>query len=149
MASGEWSPWPGVSTFVDWLIAPDGSLYCIHLYHGEVRRIWYNDPNGSVVSVPEASPPGVELRAPYPSPSRGDMTLEYALTREGPVSLAIHDVAGRSIRTLVRLDRQTPGAHRATWDGRDASGRRAPAGIYRARLNVAGRIIERRLARID
>jgi glucose/arabinose dehydrogenase len=145
----DWATWPGVSTLVDWLIAPDGSLYCCHLYHGEIRRIWYNDPNGAVVAVPAVSAPRVELRAPYPSPARGSTTLEYALASEGAVSLTILDVAGRTIRTLVRLDRETPGPHRATWDGRDASGRRAPAGVYRARLDMAGRILERRLVLID
>ena len=145
----DWGTWWGVSMLVDWLITPNGSIYCCQINHGAIRRIWYSDPNGTIIGVPRGSDPRVELRAPYPSPSRGSTTIEYALAIEGPVSLAIHDVTGRSIRTLVRRDRETPGPHQATWDGRDASGRRAPAGIYRARLSVAGRVIERRLVLID
>jgi len=35
------------------------------------------------------------------------------------------------------------------WDGCDASGRPARAGVYFARLDAGGRVLTQRLARID
>jgi len=145
----DWGLWWGLTVTTDWLQAPDGSLYYCRLLPGEIRRIWYTDPNAGVVSVPASGGPRLEFRAPFPSPSREAVTFEYALPAEGSAALAIYDVSGRMVRTLVDRGRETVGLHRVTWDGRDASGRRATPGVYRARLHVSGRTLERRLVLID
>jgi hypothetical protein len=60
------------------------------------------------------------------------------------VRLDIFDLQGRRLRTLV--DRVLPrGATVLAWDGRDASGLRAPRGIYFARLATTGRVRSVRL----
>ncbi|MGH7730004.1 MAG: PQQ-dependent sugar dehydrogenase [Candidatus Eiseniibacteriota bacterium] len=145
----DWGLWWGLSVTADWLQAPDGSLYYCRISPPQIRRIWYTNPNAASLSVPAPGVPRLELRAPFPSPSRAGVTFDYAVTVEGPASLTIHDVAGRSVRTLVDRERETVGSHRVTWDGRDASGRRARPGVYRARLDASGRVLERRLALID
>ena len=53
------------------------------------------------------------------------------------VDLAIHDVRGARVRTLVS-DRRAAGSHRVVWDGRDESGRRVAPGAYFFRLEVSG-----------
>lgn len=53
------------------------------------------------------------------------------------VELVLFDLKGRRVRTLVG-ESPPAGTHRARWDGRDKSGSRAAAGIYFARLSVAG-----------
>ncbi len=57
----------------------------------------------------------------------------------GTVRLAVFDVAGRLIRTLVG-DSMPQGSHEAVWDGRDASGREAGSGSYLARLEFGGKV---------
>ena len=142
----DWGLWWGLSVTTDWLQAPDGSLYYCRIYPGEIRRIWYENPN---VSVPASDGPQLDFRAPFPSPSHDGVTFDYALPAEGSASLTIYDVSGRMVRALVDRERETVGLHRVTWDGRDASGRRATPGVYRARLAVSGRTLERRLVLID
>ncbi|MGH2571308.1 MAG: FlgD immunoglobulin-like domain containing protein, partial [bacterium] len=59
------------------------------------------------------------------------------LSRPGRVVLSLYDVTGRRIALLA--DRAfEAGASAVTWDGRDSSGREAPAGIYFARLDTDG-----------
>ena len=145
----DWGLWWGLSVTTDWLQAPDGSLYYCKIYPGEIRRIWYTNPNAEILSVPASDGPRLDFRAPFPSPSRDGVTFDYALPAEGPASLTIYDVSGRMVRALAGHERETVGLHRVTWDGRDASGRRARPGVYRARLAVSGRTLERRLVLID
>jgi hypothetical protein len=70
-----------------------------------------------------------------PNPVRGSATLTYRLPAAGPVDLAIFDLAGRRVRTLVSGARPA-GAHTVAWDGRDACGRRLPRGFYCSRLRL-------------
>ena len=71
----------------------------------------------------------------FPNPFNASATITWSLPREGPVDLAVHDVTGRRVRTLVAA-RLPKGAHRIRWDGLD--GRRAPAasGVYLVRLRA-------------
>lgn len=72
-----------------------------------------------------------------PNPFRSATTIEYALSKPGFVSLAVYDVLGRRVITLVD-ERCAAGVHRVVWNGVDASGRDASSGIYVYRVEVDG-----------
>jgi flagellar hook assembly protein FlgD len=60
------------------------------------------------------------------------------------VKLAVYDLAGRLVRTLV--DREfEPGSWSATWDGSDDRGRAMPSGLYLYRLETANRVLSRKM----
>jgi flagellar hook assembly protein FlgD len=86
----------------------------------------------------------LEMRAPWPSPAQGDAHITFALPRAGTVELAVRDIQGRMVRSLVSgpLD---AGRHDLTWDGSDASGRRCAAGLYLLDLHAAGERATQRL----
>jgi hypothetical protein len=69
----------------------------------------------------------------YPNPFNPQATLLVGLVAPATVQLAIFDVRGRLVRTLLHgaLDASV---HRVQWDGRDAYGLAQPSGIYLARL---------------
>jgi hypothetical protein len=71
-----------------------------------------------------------------PNPFNQATVISFSLAEEGRVALAIYDVSGRRVRTLVdgSLGR---GVHRAVWDGRDDRGRRTGMGIYLCCLEEA------------
>jgi hypothetical protein len=72
-----------------------------------------------------------------PNPFRDESVVSFELARPSLVRLAVADAQGRQLRVLVRA--QLPaGSHRATWDGRDAAGRRVRSGVYFAHLDVDG-----------
>ncbi len=74
-----------------------------------------------------------------PNPSLGATELSFSLSANAassPVRLAVVDVSGRLVRTLVD-GRIEAGRHQLSWDGTDAAGRPVPSGIYFARFESA------------
>jgi hypothetical protein len=88
---------------------------------------------------------GLALAAPLPNPARGHTVLAFTLPREGGARLSLHGVDGRRVREwdVVVLP---AGAHRVVWDNRDATGVAVPAGLYFARLEHAGRVVQQRVS---
>lgn len=91
---------------------------------------------GSVLAVAPPDPRGSLRLAASPNPMVEAAALRYSLGRGGRVSLAIHDIAGRTVRTLASADWQEAGPHQLAWDGRDASGARVRPGVYSAVLRT-------------
>jgi len=69
----------------------------------------------------------------YPNPFNPVSTIRYDLPQASDVSLVIYDFLGREVVRLVDGNTAS-GFHQVRWDGRDASGRQIPSGIYIARL---------------
>jgi len=92
----------------------------------------------SLTDVQGAKPPARDLLAPnVPNPFNPRTTLRYELTAEATVELAVFDLSGRRVATLVAA-RRPAGRHEAVWLGCDEAGRPAPSGVYLARLLVDG-----------
>jgi hypothetical protein len=98
--------------------------------------------------VPDATAPAAGLRV-VPSilrSSGGSTEIVLDLPRAGPVSLEVFDLDGRRVRALLASTFLGAGGHRVSWDGRDALGRRAPAGLYFVQmrgeqLRLTGRVV--------
>jgi hypothetical protein len=93
-------------------------------------------------------PSGLALRAPAPNPSAAATAIGFALSRPGLAELAVFDLAGRRVASLARTWLPA-GDHTLVWNGRDASGRRVPAGVYVCALGSNGERATRRLVRVD
>ena len=114
------------------------------------------DPDGDLgVRITLTSTTGVapgadtESTAPFasPNPFVSRTSIAFRLESSTNTRLTIHDLSGRRIRTLIEA-RMPPGEHHADWDGRDGSGRTAPAGAYFTRLEIEGRILATRIVRV-
>ncbi|MBM3279801.1 MAG: T9SS type A sorting domain-containing protein [Candidatus Handelsmanbacteria bacterium] len=92
-------------------------------------------PERTAVLEEEASPSAFVLGQNYPNPFNPATTIAYQLEREGQVELAVYNLAGARLRTLV-MARQPAGSYRVQWDGRDTQGRQAASGIYFYRLST-------------
>jgi len=72
----------------------------------------------------------------HPNPFNPQTTIDFSLASSAAVSIAIYDVKGARVKTLV--DETMPaGEHSARWNGVDEQGRSAASGIYFVRM-VAG-----------
>ena len=87
----------------------------------------------------------IALHANRPNPFVGATTIVYALPRPMPVHLAIYDVTGRKVCTLVN-GLQGAGESRVAWDGRDDVGARVRAGVYFYRLDAEATRLTRRMS---
>lgn len=67
----------------------------------------------------------------------GTARVWYALPSPGRATLALYDVRGRRVVTLVDRE-ETAGKHELRWDGRDSAGSRMSPGVYLLRIAAAG-----------
>jgi len=72
----------------------------------------------------------------YPNPFNPTTNVAYSVPREGQVFLAVYDVSGRLVRTLVDAPSHGAGGHTVVWDGTDERGAVVAGGVYFARLTV-------------
>ena len=86
----------------------------------------------------------LELAPALPNPFREAATLRYTVERAGPVRLAVYDVSGRLVQSLVNRVVEA-GEHVAIWSGRDGTGRIANAGLYLVRLESGDHIALRKV----
>jgi hypothetical protein len=91
-----------------------------------------------VIDSGHGAPPRSSLGANTPNPFNPTTVIPYRIESPGgPTQITIYDAAGRRVRTLVDGVR-TPGAYRATWNGRDEHGRAVASGVYFVRLEASG-----------
>jgi hypothetical protein len=77
------------------------------------------------------------LKAPWPTPTGGPVTIAWGLAQPAQVTLEVYDLSGRMVRALMQ-EALPAGDHSLIWDGRDADGRRAGQGVYLVRMRYAG-----------
>ncbi len=79
-----------------------------------------------------------------PNPFTGQTLVAFELPRSQPVKLAVYDLRGHHVITLLDTDLDG-GPHARSWDGRDHSGRPQPAGVYFYHLQSGGVDVVRRV----
>jgi hypothetical protein len=79
-------------------------------------------------------------------PGEGMHTVSFRLARPTAVRARVADLLGRPVRVLS-LGLFAPGRQRVEWDGRDSSGRPAPAGRYVLELRLGSLIYRETLIR--
>lgn len=101
--------------------------------------------NGAEAMV--AVPMSFDLHQNTPNPFNPSTTITFSLPESAPVTLAIYDVNGRMVRTLVSGERAA-GLHEVVWNGMDDNGRAVASGVYVYRLTAGEKIATQRLALI-
>jgi subtilisin family serine protease len=111
------------------------------------------DLKAGTTAVGDAMTRRFAFAPPFPNPTRGAAnfvfeipTGDLAALKTAPV-VQIVDLAGRSVRVLSAS--RTQGIQRVTWDGKNASGVTARAGVYFARLVVGPNTAIRKFVRLD
>ena len=77
-----------------------------------------------------------------PNPFNPTTAIRFTLASKETVTLAVYDLNGRLVRTLVSGTRDL-GSHSVTWDGRDNAGTSVASGVYFYRLD-AGKVSDTR-----
>ncbi len=101
-----------------------------------IRRWIRNMPGTTQIAVESNTEPlSFRLAQNYPNPFNPSTTIRYQLVRAAWVRLAVFDVLGRRIKTLVHQVRPA-GDHAVSWDGTDNEGRPVGSGVYHYRLGT-------------
>ena len=80
-----------------------------------------------------------------PNPFNPRTVLRFILARPARAELALFDVAGRRVRTLLAGAPLPAGPHELVWDGADDAGRSVASGVYLGRLRAGGAAATTRL----
>jgi hypothetical protein len=84
------------------------------------------------------------LHSNYPNPFNPSTTIRFEIPQAGTVQLAVYDLNGRLVSTLVN-GALAAGSHQVTWNGRDGSGIGVASGVYIYRLQTMGKVQNRKL----
>jgi hypothetical protein len=90
--------------------------------------------------------PGIQLGRPVPNPVRGVVSYSVTLPRAMHVRIALFDLSGRQVRTLVDEERPA-GAQQFRWDSA-RGGALLPGGVYTLGLDAGGVRLARRFVLI-
>ncbi|MBK8981729.1 MAG: T9SS type A sorting domain-containing protein [Ignavibacteria bacterium] len=74
----------------------------------------------------------IVLNQNYPNPFNPSTTISFSLSAESPVKLAVYDITGREVATLVNQNLQA-GVHSLNWNAGNFT-----SGVYFLRINSSG-----------
>ena len=103
------------------------------------RIAWIPDEQDGVIESIGGAERVTPPRAPSiaPNPAREQCTVRFTVPAAGRVTVAIYDLAGRRVRSLV-TGTLAAGEHSVVWDRRDDAGRVCGNGLYFARVRTDG-----------
>jgi hypothetical protein len=104
-------------------------------------------PNYTGTSEPAVAPV-FRFDRVRPNPFSGSADICFSLARTSETRLALYDVQGRLVRTLLQ-GIQTAGPHAVAWDGRDNRGATVCSGIYFVQLEGKDGKDVRKLIRLE
>ncbi|MFO7654605.1 MAG: C1 family peptidase [Candidatus Krumholzibacteriia bacterium] len=137
---------PAAETVVDTVVPPEvlcddtpppGSWYYVVVAVDTTGRCSGFSDHASldVTAAPGSDlPRALGITAVVPNPFNPQTAIGFAVPRPARVSVAVYDLAGRRIRTLVDGP-VAAGHHIAVWDGRTDRGRFVAAGVYLVRVH--------------
>lgn len=124
---------PGNGTYFYWL--QDSEMDGSSNYFGPVR-VDYFTASGGNPDIPRFT----RLGNVYPNPFNPVAYIPYSVADEAEVGIRVFNARGQAVRDF-QLGSKQPGNHTLIWDGRDATGRECPTGVYYLRL-TAGPVIQ-------
>ena len=146
--TGPWSTIANISfnedDFMNWQTVDDidlsahvGERIYLSFFTDTHHYYWRIDNVAVTDNIDEdLTPQSFRLSQNYPNPFNSGTTIEYRLTQPAEVSLAIYDLTGKLINTLVDYDQ--PADHFTVhWNGIGQSGTSVSAGVYFCRLQTA------------
>ncbi|GEM_PF-1161655 len=86
-------------------------------------------PPVSVTPLNGATPQRFAVKQNYPNPFNPSTHILFDLPASGRVSVAVYNILGAEVRSLVDAD-LSAGSHQIAWDGRSSDGRRLSSGVY-------------------
>ncbi len=100
-----------------------------------------NEPDGS-------QPTQFSLKQNYPNPFNPGTNIQFSIVTSEKVDLAIYDVRGQWVRTLVDHELRSPGEYTVSWDGTDNHGQRVASGIYFTRMQAGTNVTSLKMSMV-
>ena len=85
------------------------------------------------------------LATNYPNPFNPSTTISYELVGDSHVNIAIYNIMGQEVLTLVNDFRST-GSYSVVWNGTNSNGTEMPSGVYFMKLDTKNHSISNKLS---
>jgi len=89
----------------------------------------FNTASEMAEAVTVETPTGFSLDDNYPNPFNPTTTISFNVPEYSDVSVAVYNLMGEKIRTLV-ADNRAAGNYKVNWDGTDSHGNAVSTGMY-------------------
>ena len=148
VSSGPYDLAPGAGVPVTFAVVGGADLADLRATAEAARRwVMTSGQAGIAEQAHAAAIARLRLGSNVPNPFAPATVIPFDLAVAGHVTLRIYDVTGRCVATL--LDGQlAAGQHAWRWDGREAGGAAAPAGVYFYRLTAGSQEDTRKMSLI-
>lgn len=100
-------------------------------FFGPVSVVLGDNPEEPSPSIPLKT----QMRRAFPNPFNPNITIQYDIAVESPVTITIYNARGQKVKTILQTTK-IPGTYTTSWDGRDESGRPAATGVYVIRMQA-------------
>ena len=107
---------------IEFQIPPDARVLSVG-----TRRVSYYP---SDIADHTSSPAMAWLGSAYPNPFRGSTNVKFNKIDNSPTTVAIYNIKGQLVRTLINNSKLSPGEHIVAWDGKADSGQIVATGMY-------------------
>jgi len=122
----------------------DWKLESLDLRDASSYRLQALAPEVSALRFSEL-PVRYELAQNYPNPFNSRTEVRFSVPKSGMVHIAIYNVLGQPVRTLVHEPLEA-GIYRRIWDGRSDAGQEVVSGLYLLRMEAGEYSEMRRMA---
>ncbi len=97
----------------------------------------FNRPSvaNTYFTVKKSGELSIERLLPYPNPMKNEAHFTFILSQDADVSITIHTMTGRRIRTIKAIGKQ--GFNQIYWDGRDGDGDRIANNTYFVKVKAS------------
>jgi len=119
-------------TFTDNTVAA-GTEYRYRL--GDVNVAGTVTMHSPIAVTTTALPQSTVLFNAYPNPFNPETTIKYNLHQDAQVTIAVYDLLGRNVKTLID-EQQAAGSYHTIWNGTDEAGAKAASGAYIIRMQT-------------
>uniref|UniRef100_A0A7C6AA00 T9SS type A sorting domain-containing protein n=1 Tax=candidate division WOR-3 bacterium TaxID=2052148 RepID=A0A7C6AA00_UNCW3 len=94
----------------------------------DLDAVSYKSERTAIAHTPNTSLLNSNLML-YPNPTSSNLTISYQSIANGNFTLKLYSVTGKLV-TSINLTEKRPGEYQNSWNLKDKSGKRVPAGIY-------------------
>jgi len=103
----------------------------------------HGDPHkpSEVVKQISTTPQEYQLVQNFPNPFNPSTTIRFSIPQPEKVYLAVYDIQGTLVKTLVNHEAYNAGSFQTLWDAANESGNKVSSGIYFVRI-LAGNYMQ-------
>jgi serine protease len=114
-----------------------GGMVTWNTYMGSNTRTGFFvfKPVSTSIQRESTAPTTSNLLQNFPNPFNPETTIQYTLSGQGKVELAIYNVLGQLVKSLIQTS-QGSGTYYVNWDGKDKTGQKVVSGVYFYKLTI-------------